>query len=146
MQVILKKGVEKLGTEGELVKVKDGYAQNYLIPRGLAFRATEGKITALENEKKQKAFKVEKERKSARDLASALERLTLVVSVKAGDEGRLFGTVTSQMIADGLKSKGYEVDKRNVEVDHIKQLGNHEVKVKLFTDVVATVKLSVEAE
>ncbi|MFN3386316.1 MAG: 50S ribosomal protein L9, partial [Candidatus Thermochlorobacter sp.] len=83
MQVILKKQVEKLGEPGEVVKVKDGYARNYLIPRGLAVRATDGMLKALEEEKKQKAFKIERERKAARELAESLERLLLNIKAKA---------------------------------------------------------------
>ncbi len=147
MQVILRKEVEKLGAEGELVKVKDGYARNFLIPRGLAVRATEGRVRAIETEKKQKAFKIERERKAARDVAESLERLTLVVTAKAGDEGRLFGTVTTQMISDALKAKGYDIDRRSIEIESpIKQVGLHTVKVKLYTDVVANLNMQVDAE
>jgi len=147
MQVILRKEVEKLGAEGELVKVKDGYTRNYLIPRGFAMRATEGKVRAIDTEKKQKAFKIERERKSARDLASNLEQLALVMKAKAGDEGRLFGTVTNQMIADALKAKGFEVDRRNIEIEsQIKQVGLHAVKVKLYSDVFVNMNIQVDAE
>jgi large subunit ribosomal protein L9 len=147
MQVILRKEVEKLGAEGELVKVKDGYARNFLIPRGLAVRATEGRIRAIETEKKQKAFKIERERKAARDLAESLERLLLNVKVKAGEEGRLYGTVTAQMVADGLKAKGFDIDRKQITIDPpIKQVGKHEVAVKLYSDVVAKLQLEVEAE
>ncbi len=147
MQVILRKEVEKLGAEGELVKVKDGYARNFLIPRGLAVRATEGRIRAIETEKKQKAFKIERERKAARDLAESLERLLLNVKVKAGEEGRLYGTVTAQMVVDGLKAKGFDIDRKQITIDPpIKQVGKHEVAVKLYSDVVAKLHLEVEAE
>ncbi|KER10959.1 MAG: 50S ribosomal protein L9 [[Candidatus Thermochlorobacteriaceae] bacterium GBChlB] len=147
MQVILRKEVEKLGAEGELVKVKDGYARNFLIPRGLAVRATEGMLKAIEIEKKQKAFKIERERKAARELAESLERLLLNVKVKAGEEGRLYGTVTTQMVVDGLRAKGFDIDRKQITIDPpIKQVGKHEVAVKLYSDVVATLHLEVEAE
>lgn len=147
MQVILKKDVEKLGEAGQVVKVKDGYARNYLIPRGLAVRATDGMLKALEEEKKQKAFKIERERKAARELAASLERLTLCIKAKAGEEGRLYGTVTTQMVADALKAQGFDIDRKQITIDPpIKQLGKHEASVKLYSDVVAKLQLEVEAE
>ncbi|MFN3344189.1 MAG: 50S ribosomal protein L9 [Chloroherpetonaceae bacterium] len=147
MKIILKKEVEKLGEIGDILTVKDGYARNYLIPKGLAVRATDSMLKAIETEKKQKAFKIERERKAARELAESLERLLLNVKVKAGEEGRLYGTVTTQMIADGLKAKGFEVDRKQITIDPpIKQVGKHEVTIKLYSDVVAKLNLEVEAE
>ncbi|MDX2128060.1 MAG: 50S ribosomal protein L9 [Chloroherpetonaceae bacterium] len=146
MKVILKKAIEKLGEQGEVVTVKDGYARNYLIPLGMASRATEGLLVALENEKKQKSFKIERERKTARELAASISHVTLTVKAKAGEGGKLYGTVTNQMLADALKVKGFEIDRRNIEVEHVKSLGNHTAKVKLYNDVFAEVQVSVEAE
>ncbi len=147
MKIILKKEVEKLGDIGDVLVVKDGYARNYLIPKGLAVRATDGMLKAIETEKKQKAFKIERERKAARELAESLERLLLNVKVKAGEEGRLYGTVTTQMIVDGLKANGYDIDRKQITIDPpIKQVGKHEVSVKLYSDVVAKLNLEVEAE
>ncbi|MGQ9805106.1 MAG: 50S ribosomal protein L9 [Chlorobiales bacterium] len=147
MKIILKKEVDKLGEIGDMLIVKDGYARNYLIPKGLAVRATDGMLKAIEIEKKQKAFKIERERKAARELAESLERLLLKVKVKAGEEGRLYGTVTTQMVVDGLKSKGFEIDRKQITIDPpIKQVGKYEVAVKLYFDVVAKLNLEVEAE
>lgn len=147
MKIILKKDVDKLGNVGDILTVKDGYARNYLIPRGLAVRATEGMLKAIELEKKQKAFKIERERKAARELAESLERLQLRLKVKAGEGGRLYGAVTAQMVAEELKSKGFEIDRRQIIIDPpIKQLGKHEATVKLYSDVVAKLSLEVEAE
>lgn len=147
MKIILKKEVDKLGEIGDMLIVKDGYARNYLIPKGLAVRATDGMLKAIEIEKKQKAFKIERERKAARELAESLERLLLNVKVKAGEEGRLYGTVTTQMVADRLKSKGFEIDRKQITIDPpIKQVGKYEVAVKLYSDVVAKLNLEVEAE
>jgi LSU ribosomal protein L9P len=147
MQVILKKEIEKLGEAGDVVKVRDGYARNYLIPRGLAVRATEGLLKALAEEKKQKAFKIERERKAARELAETLERLQLVIKAKAGEGGRLYGTVTPQMVSDALSAKGFEIDRKKITIEPpIKTLGKHEVSVKLYSDVFATLHLEVEAE
>ncbi len=139
--------MDNLGEQGEVVTVKDGYARNYLIPKGYATRATEGAIKAIENEKKQRAFKIEKERKAARELADSIERITLSIPTKAGESGKLFGTVTSQMISDALKAKGIEVEKKNINIeDSIKMLGNYEISAKLYSDVMATVKIEVVAE
>jgi large subunit ribosomal protein L9 len=147
VKIILRKEVESLGTEGEVVTVKNGYARNYLIPKGLAIRATEGTIRAIETEKQQRAFKIEKERKSARDLAENIERLTLVVRAKAGESGKLFGAVTQQTVSDSLKTQGYDVDRKHVTIEEpIRALGNYTVRVKLFTDVFANVKVQVEAQ
>ena len=147
MKIILKKEVEKLGEIGDVLTVRDGYARNYLIPKGLAVRATDGMLKAIETEKKQKAFKIERERKAARELAESLERLLLNVKVKAGEEGRLYGTVTAQMVVDGLKAKGFDIDRKQIMIDPpIKQVGKHEVTVKLYSDVVAKLQLEVEAE
>jgi large subunit ribosomal protein L9 len=147
MKIILKKEVEKLGEIGDVLTVKDGYARNYLIPKGLAVRATDGMLKAIEIEKKQKAFKIERERKAARELAESLERFSLIVKAKAGEGGRLYGTVTAQMIVDGLKAKGFEVDRKKITIDPpIKQVGKYQVAVKLYSDVVATLNLEVEAE
>lgn len=147
MKIILRKEVENLGNQGELVIVKDGYARNYLIPRGLAVRATEGSVRAIETEKKQRAFKIEKERKGARELADKLEQAALTINARAGESGKLFGTVTTQMVADALKAKGFEIDRKQITLEEaIKTLGNHAVKVKLYTDVFATVNVLVEAE
>lgn len=147
MKIILKKEVDKLGEIGDMLIVKDGYARNYLIPKGFAVRATDGMLKAIETEKKQKAFKIERERKAARELAESLERLLLIVKVKAGEEGRLYGTVTTQMVVDGLKLRGFDIDRKQITIDPpIKQVGKHEVSVKLYHDVVAKLHLEVEAE
>jgi len=147
VKIILRKEVGNLGIQGEVVAVKDGYARNYLIPQGLAIRATEGAIKAIETEKKQRAFKIEKERKAARELADSIERLTLSLSAKAGDSGRLFGTITSQMVADALKAQGFDVDRKQINIEEpIKTLGKYEISVKLYTDVLATLNIEVEAE
>ncbi len=147
MKVILKKDMFTLGDAGEVVEVKNGYANNYLIPQGIASRATEGALKALETEKKQQAKKIEQQRTAARELAEKLQQITLKVSAKAGESGKLFGTVTSSDIAEALKGEGVTVDKRKISLEApIKELGNYEAGVKLFMDVSATLKINVEAE
>ncbi|KAA6231841.1 50S ribosomal protein L9 [Chlorobium phaeovibrioides] len=147
MKVILRKDVAALGDAGEVVAVKNGYANNFLIPQGMATRATEGTLRALETEKKQQAKKMELKRKSARDLAARIEQMALKVQAKAGESGKLFGTVTAADIAEVLKAQGVEIDRRKITMEApVKTLGKYEAEVKLFSDVVVKVSFEVEAE
>lgn len=147
MKIILRKDVATLGDAGEVVTVKNGYANNYLIPQGYAIRATEGTLKALETEKKQQARKIELQRKSARELAEKLEQMTLKVFAKAGESGKLFGTVTAGDIAEALKAQGVEIDRRKIQLEApIKSLGKFEAEAKLFMDIMAKLSVEVEAE
>lgn len=147
MKVILRKNFDQLGKVGEIVNVKDGYARNFLIPRGVAYQATQGNIRALEEEKKQIQKREAKELEEAQKLAAEMEKVSVTIPVKVGEEEKIFGTVTSQMIVDSLKEKGFEVDKRKVEItEPIKSLGIYSVAVKLHTNVTATVKTWVVRE
>ena len=147
MKVILRTDVATLGDAGEVVAVKNGYANNFLIPQGMAIRATEGTLKALETEKKQQAKKVELQRKSAREHAQKIEQLSLKVYAKAGESGKLFGTVTSADIADALKAQGVDIDRRKITIDApIKSLGKYEADAKIFMDIIVKVHFEVEAE
>ena len=147
MKVILRKEHEKLGQIGSVVDVKDGYARNFLIPKGLAYPATEGSVRALEEEKKQAGQRVAKELKGSEKLASDLEKVSITLQMKVGEEEKLFGSVTSQMIADSLKEKGFEIDKRIIDLEEpIKALGIYSVPVKLHASVTAKVKVWVVRE
>jgi len=147
VKVILRKDVAALGDAGEVVSVKNGYANNFLIPQGMATRATEGTLRALETEKKQQAKKMELLRKSARDLAAKIEQMTLKIQAKAGDSGKLFGTVTSADISEVLKAQGVEIDRRKITIEApVKALGKYEAEAKLFSDVTVKVSFEVEAE
>ncbi len=147
MKVILKKNFDKLGNVGEIVEVKDGYARNFLIPRDIAYPATKGNIRALEEEKIQKARKEAKALEEARTFAEELSKVSITIPVKVGEEDKIFGAVTTQMIADALKEKGYEVDKKKIEItEPIKALGIYEVKVKVHHAVDTTVKTWVVRE
>ncbi|MDT7923330.1 MAG: 50S ribosomal protein L9 [Chlorobiota bacterium] len=142
MKVILRQDVENLGKMGDIVEVRDGYARNYLIPRGLAYYASEGAIRRLEQEKRQYQRRLERERISAQELAAQLEQLVLSIPMRVGEEGRLFGSVTPQMIADELSLRGFTIDRRAIVLEEpIRSLGTFEVKIKLHPEVVATVKL-----
>lgn len=147
MKVILRQDFEQLGKIGELVDVKEGYARNYLIPRNIAYQATPSSIRQLEEEKKQHSKRVDKEKKSSETLAAELEKVSITIQMKVGEDEKLFGSVTSQMIADQLKEKGITIDKRLIELeDSIKALGIYTVDVKLPGSVIGKVKVWVVRE
>lgn len=147
MKIILKKDIESLGAAGEIVTVKNGYARNYLIPGGFAAPATSGNMRAVEIENKAAALRQQRGQREARDLADKLEKLSLTVSVQVGEEEKLFGSVTSQNIADLLAENGFEIDKKKILLeDPIKALGVYDVPVKLHQDVTALVKVWVVRE
>jgi len=145
MKVILTEDVKKLGSKGDVVDVADGYARNYLFPRGMAAEATKTKMKEIE-EKEAKKERIESEkREEAEKMKSKLESEEFVLKVKAGEQGRLFGSVNTKDIAEAAADKGYEIDKRKIELDDsIKNLGVHKVGVKLFEDVTAELKVKVE--
>ena len=147
MKVILRKNYDQLGRIGDIVDVKDGFAHNFLIPRNIAYAAQKGNVRALEEEKITYAKKIAKELQSAEKLASEFEKISITIPVKVGEEDKIFGTVTNQMIADSLTEKGYEVDKRKIEIpEPIKSLGIYSVNVKLHPNVTAVVKTWVVRE
>ncbi|MGQ9818669.1 MAG: 50S ribosomal protein L9 [Candidatus Kapaibacteriales bacterium] len=143
MKIILRKDFEKLGKIGDVVTVKNGFARNYLIPRGYAYLATEGAIKALEIEKKRMQKKIENDRIRAQELARELSQVQLTFSMKVGEESRLYGSVTALMIAEKLQQEyNYNIDKRNIILDEpIKSLGIFNVNIKLFQDINATIKV-----
>jgi len=147
MKVILRQNIETLGKIGEVVNVKDGYARNYLIPRSFAYFATQKAVRSLDQEKKQHERRQAREKTSAEQLAIEFADLQISIPMKVGEEGRLYGSVTNQMIANELSQRGYEIDKRNIMIeDSIKSLGIFDVKVKLYTDVYAYLKIWVISE
>ncbi len=147
MKVILRKDIEQLGKVGQMVDVKDGYALNYLIPRGFAYVAVKGNIKAIVEEKKILEKRDLQELKNAQQLASDLEKISVTIPVQVGEEDKIFGTVTSQMIADSLSEKGYEIDKRKIDLDEtIKTLGIYTANIKLHPSVNAKIKVWVVRE
>ncbi len=147
MKVILRKDQDKLGQVGAVVDVKDGYARNFLIPKGIAYPASEGSMRALEEEKKQAERRSTIELKSSEKLATELEKLSITIKMKVGEDEKLFGSVTSQMIADAVKEKGFDIDKRIIEMpEPIKALGIYNVDVKLHQNVTGKVKVWVVRE
>ena len=147
IEVILREDIKTLGKAGEMVRVKPGYARNYLLPHGLAFEATEGNKKRIAAETRAKGARDAAEKTEAQTAAAKLSAVTLTIPGKAGEEGKLFGSVTAQDIADGLGRAGHPVDRRRIELDHpIKSLGDHVVRVRLHPEVHAEVRVSVVAE
>ncbi|MBA3657971.1 MAG: 50S ribosomal protein L9 [Gemmatimonadales bacterium] len=147
MEVILREDIQTLGRAGEMVRVKPGYARNYLLPRGLAYEATDGNKKRIAAETRARGSKLQAERTEAERIAQTLNGLTITVSGKAGEEGRLFGSVTAQDIADALARQGHQVDRRRLELEHpIKTLGHHTVAVRLHPEVHAEVRVQVVSE
>jgi large subunit ribosomal protein L9 len=147
MKVILRKDSETLGRIGDAVSVKDGYARNYLIPRGIAYEATDGGMHQLEEEHKQRARRIDKEHKQAENLASQLEKISITIKMKVGEEDKLFGSVTAQMIADALAEKEITLDKRHIELEEpLKALGIYDVPVKLAGGVMGKIKVWIVRE
>jgi large subunit ribosomal protein L9 len=147
MKVILRQDYETLGKIGDLVDVKDGFAINFLLPRKIAYSALKGNMAALEEEKKSVAKKSKQELKTAENLASELDKVSVTIPVQVGEEDKIFGTVTTQMIADSLKEKGHEIDKRKIEItEPIKSLGIYEVNIKLHSSVEGKIKVWVVRE
>jgi len=142
MRIILRQDYPELGKAGEIVEVKDGYARNYLIPRKIAVAATKSNLRMIEAEKKLLESRLNREKKAAQKLAQQLEKLSLTVPMPVGEEDRLFGSVTSQTVADLLKEKGFEIDKRKIELEEpIKALGIYTIPIKLYPDVEVKIKL-----
>jgi large subunit ribosomal protein L9 len=147
IELILREDVKALGKAGEMVRVKPGYARNYLLPQGLAYEATEGNKKRIAAETKARTSRQDAERTEAERAAATLGQVALTLTGKAGEEGKLFGSITTQDLADALARQGHQIDKRRIELDHpIKTLGHHTVAVRLHPEVHAEVHVSVVAE
>ena len=147
MEVILREDIKSLGKAGSMVRVKPGYARNYLLPRGLAYEATEGNKKRIAAEQKARAGQHAAEKTQSEALAATLTGVSLTLSAKAGEGERLFGSITAQDIADALAAQGHPVDRRRIELEHpIKLLGTHTVTIRLHPEVHADVQLTVVAE
>jgi large subunit ribosomal protein L9 len=146
VKLILKEDVANLGLAGDLVSVKPGYARNYLLPEGKAIPATESRMRELEHHRRIIAENVEKERRTLEAERRKLEGVVLEVTANVGEEGKLFGSVTSAQVAELLAEKGFKVDRRKIALDEpIKEVGDHAVPIRLHRDLVAHVKVKVSA-
>ena len=147
MKVILNKIVDGLGGEGDVVAVKDGFARNYLLPRGIAKNATNSNIAAIQREIENRQVREAKARENLEALTKLLDKLSLKFELVAGEDDRLFGAVTSQMISDAITEKGYTVDKKEIEIpEPIKHVGKYFVHVKLSSELDAKIKIKVVAQ
>jgi large subunit ribosomal protein L9 len=147
IQVILRQDVDKVGKSGELVRVRPGFARNYLLPRELAVAATDAAVHRIEHERAVAVVRAEKARKEAQASADKLSALSIKIVQKAGDDGRLFGSVTTKDIENALKAQGVVVDRRKIALaEPIKAVGTYEIPVKLVSDVSATLKVEVAAK
>ncbi|MFZ0638431.1 MAG: 50S ribosomal protein L9 [Candidatus Acidiferrales bacterium] len=147
MEIILQEDIEKLGTRGQVVTVKEGYARNYLLPQKLAIPANASNMKRLEKMRAAFAKKEATERESAQQQAAQLASVSLKLSRKAGESDQLFGSVTTGDIAEALAAQGYEIDKRKIQLtDPIKLVGEYPIAIKLYRDVTATVTLTVDRE
>ena len=147
MKIILNQTIDALGSEGEILIVKDGYARNYLIPKGWAKKATKVNIVATQKDIKNKQKKDAKTRDNLEALGKQLDKLSLKFELKAGEEGRLFGSVTSKMIVDAIAKAGYTVDKKEIELaETISHVGKYFVNVKLGDGFSGRIKIKVISE
>ena len=148
MDIILKQDVDLLGSKYDVVTVKDGYARNFLIPQGLAVVATKSNVKVNDEVIRQQAHKEAKAKEAAESIASKLEGLSLKLGAKAGESGKIFGSVNSIQLADAIQGAGYDIERKQIHLadDTIKELGSYEATVKLHKEVTVTVKFDVVAE
>jgi large subunit ribosomal protein L9 len=147
MEVLLREDVDNLGQRGEVVRVRAGYGRNYLLPQGLAIKASAGNKKMIEDHRRALAKREEKEKRAAQGDASKLEGLELRFLRRVGESGTLYGSVTSFDVVEALKERGIEVERRRVGLhEHIKQVGDYSISIKLHRDVVVTVKVEVRGE
>jgi large subunit ribosomal protein L9 len=147
MLVILRENVENLGLIGDVVKVPDGYARNYLLPRKLVMQADENNVAQIEQQKKALEKRRLAVKAASQELSTKLSEVTVTINRKVGEHDKLFGSVSAGDIAEELKKAGYTVERRKIHIEHpIKTLGVHPVSIKLDTDITATVKVWVVKE
>ena len=147
MEIILREAIERLGQAGEVVTVRDGYARNYLLPRKLAYLSTPGNVKVMEQQKAKLIRHEAQQREEAEKLRVMLNGIEISVERRVGEKEVLYGSVTSADIAEAIEQKGFTIDKRKILIDeNIKQIGEFTIPIRLFTEVVAEVKLRVEPE
>jgi len=145
MKVLMKQDVAKIGKKGQILEVKEGYARNFLIPGGLAVEASGGAMKQIEEEKKASDRHKAKEKEEAQALAKKIEAVSILLKHKAGEEGRLFGSITSAEVAEALKQKSFTVDKKKIVLDEpIRLVGDYSVTIKLHPEVAAHLNVRVE--
>jgi large subunit ribosomal protein L9 len=146
MKVILKENMKNLGHQGDVVEVKNGYANNYLFPRGYAIMATASNLKMHEENNRQGALKREKMKADAQGLAEQLKEMSITIATKAGANGKIFGSITPLQISQSLKTKGFEIDRRKIEINDVKMLGTYEATLNLHRDVTVNITVEVVTE
>ncbi len=147
MKVILKDDIENLGDIGEVVDVANGYARNYLFPRGLAVEANPKSIKQFEHVKRTMAAKIEKVKKEKQSVADKISEIKLSFKAKAGDDGKLFGSITNMDIQKELSAQGVDIDRKKIIINEpIKRTGEYDIQIKLHSDIIANVKTEIVAE
>ncbi|WP_128544649.1 50S ribosomal protein L9 [Larkinella soli] len=146
MQIILKTDIAGLGYKNDVVDVKPGYGRNYLIPQGFAVMATESNKKIVAENIRQAAHKVEKIKNDALAIAESIGEMTLTIPAKAGESGKIFGRVTNTQVADALKEKGFEIDRKKITIDEVKVLGTYNATLDLHKEVKHPIKFEVVAE
>ena len=146
MKIILKENMKNLGHQGDVVEVKNGYANNFLFPRGMAIMATASNLKMHEENNRQGALKREKMKTDALSLAEQLKEMSITIGTKAGANGKIFGSITPLQVAQALKTKGFEIDRRKIEISDVKTLGSYEATLNLHRDVTINIAVEVVAE
>lgn len=147
MKVILLKDIKGTGKKDQIIEASDGFARNYLFPRKLAVEASASNLNAIENAKSAQSHRKEVERQEAQELAKKMGDMAVEIAVRAGENGRLYGKVTNQEVADALKAKyGMDIDKRKITVDAVKNVGETEAVIKLYPEISAKIKLNIVAK
>ena len=148
MQIILKQDIPNLGLKDELVTVRDGYARNYLIPKGLAISATPSALKMHAEIQRQRAHKEEKLRNEALALAEKLKEVVITIGAKTSSKGKIFGSVNTIMIAEALAAKGFEIDRKNITIreELVKEVGTYHARIKLYKDIYADIKFEIVSE
>ncbi len=147
MKVILLKDIKGTGKKDQIIEASDGFARNYLFPRKLAVEASASNLNAIENAKSAQSHRKEVERQEAQELARKMGDMVVEIAVRAGENGRLYGKVTNQEVADALKAKyGMDIDKRKITVDAVKNVGETEAVIKLYPEISAKIKLNIVAK
>lgn len=146
MEIILKQDMPKLGDKDDIVNVKNGYATNYLIPKGFAIMATKNAKVILAENKRQQAHKEERLRNEADEIAGKLDGLKISIGAKTSSTGKIFGSVTNIQIAEQLEKKGFDIDRKKISLPSVKEVGTYKAKVSLFKDIKAEVEFEVVSE
>ena len=147
MKVILLKDIKGTGKKDQIIEASDGFARNYLFPRKLAVEASAANLNAIENAKSAQSHRKEVERQEAKELAKKMSDMVVEIAVRAGENGRLYGKVTNQEVADALKAKyGMDIDKRKITVEAVKNVGPTEAVIKLYPEISAKIKLNIVAQ